>query len=194
MSLYGSNTAQGSSVMSDFASNPFQSMFFNTQSQMLNKNISQQQQSSNSTMLNNARQFGSGGSNPYLASLMAQSNRAYSGMQAQGFNSLLGSAAQNRMGAASSLMNFQPLQTGGSNVQTTSGLGTWLPQLIGGGLGALTGGLFGGGGMMQSPTASSGGMGSTPTAGSMGQNPFLQQQSSPNTSSLIAPPSFGAGG
>lgn len=49
-----------------------------------------------------------------------------------------------RRQTTSQAAGYKPLQTGGTQTQTTSGLGTWLPQVVGAGLGAAAGFATGG--------------------------------------------------
>lgn len=190
--------AQGQALggLQEFAGNPFASSFFNTLAQMQRGNIGQQGQSNIASMLQNARTSGMSGSSPYMQSLMAQQARSQSGQQAQGFNALLSQMPGLRMQALGMLQGgFNPLQTGGSQQQSykgnmsgqqsgqqtqqMSGLGTWLPQLIGGALGAA-GGFMGGGPISAAmKNATSGGFPS-PSGGQGGgfgslnlQNPFM---------------------
>ena len=97
-------------------------------------------------------------------------------------NALLLGAAQNRQTSLGNAMSYRPLQTGGKQVQSTSGLGTWLPQVAGMALAAATGGMSGGkpiGGPKGPPSSSpfmsnagyqnwlGGGDSSTPQSGDM---------------------------
>ena len=56
-------------------------------------------------------------------------------------NNLLLNAANTRNQAIGSAMSYSPLQTGGTNTQYASGLGTWLPQVLATAGGAAQGGL-----------------------------------------------------
>ena len=195
-------TAQGQALggLQSWAQNPLQNSFFNTLAQMQRQNVGQQGQSAVQSLLQNALTSGfgqaGGGGSPYMQSLMAQQSRAQSGQQAQGFNALLAQMPQYQLQALGALQGgFNPLQTGGTQnqsykgnmtgqqnsqqTQQMSGLGTWLPQLLGGGLGALSsfmgsgsglskgGGNMGFGSAMQPPSGGAG-FGSLST-----QNPFL---------------------
>jgi hypothetical protein len=62
---------------------------------------------------------------------------------------------------------YKPLQTGGTQTQTTSGVGTWLPQVIGAGVGAAAG--FATGGMS---TLASGAFGAAKSAAGGSFSPF----------------------
>lgn len=84
------------------------------------------------------------------ASLLSGLSRQSAGTRQQGFFNNFQNAQSNMWNSASLLSSIQPLGTGQTNVQKTSGLGTWLPQLagaaIGAGMGMMTGGMTGGGG------------------------------------------------
>lgn len=184
--------------LQSWAQNPLQNAFFNTLAQMQRANVGQQGQSAMQSLLQGARTSGFNTSSPYMQSLMAQQGRAQSGQQAQGFNALLSQMPQYQLQALGALQGgFGPLQTGGTQQQSytgtqsgrqtgqqtqqMSGLGTWLPQLAGGLLGAASGFMGGGGpllsrgggsmnfGGMPSPTSSMGGIGSlqVPNIGDM---------------------------
>lgn len=90
----------------------------------------------------NASGFGEG--SPFAQSQTDKAMRMNSGLQAQAFIQNLFAADQRRQNATTRAMGYQPLQTGQNNVTTTSGLGTWLPQVAGMGLSAAMGGLGGG--------------------------------------------------
>jgi hypothetical protein len=110
---------------------------------------------------------------------------AGSNMQSNAFNSSVNSALQNRGIAMASMQAYQPLQTGQTTNQSTGGLGTWLPQLVGAGLGAAMPGLNSmmGGGSFSSGYGGGGGGGAAPTSGNMtpqmappsnyGPNPYM---------------------
>lgn len=71
---------------------------------------------------------------PTSGSNGAAFSRGVSSFGAQTNNNLLIGGAQMRNQAIGASMNYRPLQTGGKQVQSTSGLGTWLPSVIGAGL------------------------------------------------------------
>lgn len=134
----------------------------------------------------------------------ASQARAGAANQGQMTNNLLLGAAQNRNQSLMAAMNYRPLQTGGTQVQQTSGLGTWLPQVIGMGakigMGFLTGGasMAAGGGTPFSSGAGqqgfndwqSSGFGGAPITG---QNSFLQSSFDPNSAPQI-PDNYGFSG
>lgn len=150
--------------LSSMFSNPMGSPFFNQQLQASTKAASglAGRNMGNALSQFNSSGIGSGSMNSGLrSSLMGGLNRYSSGLQFQGFNNAVNNAQTNMWNSAqlgSSL--FQPFQTGasttgnytgnssgtsnGTQTQTTGGLGTWLPQLVGAGLGLASGGLTGG--------------------------------------------------
>ena len=140
-SAYNSLIPQYSNTMSQFMNDPMKSTFFNQMLGMGQANIGQQNQTSMNQLTRNAMGMG-GGQNPYLQSLMAQQGRGASAQNANLCGSLLNNASNTRFAAAGNAGAFQPLQTG--STQTTGGLGSWLPQLMGAGLG-MAGGFLGGG-------------------------------------------------
>lgn len=195
------NQMQGGigSNLQDFMNNPMQSSFFNTQLQMAQKANAQRGSANNQMLLQNSRTGGYNGNLPaFMQSQLAQQNRSTSANNANSFNNLLLGANQLRFGATQSAMNYKPLQTGNTNVQSQTGLGTWLPQLAGAAMSAATmgmgGGMTGGGGQgggfysgansgpqgMSNPFSgvSGGNMGVGP-APDFGSNPFMGQSYTP---------------
>lgn len=186
MSAYNTMTPEMQQVLSMYMSNPLTASYFQQQLGMANRSIGKSGQANMSTMLQNARQFGTGGNNAFLQSQIAKQGRATSGQQSDAFTQLLLGAEGNRRWAGGAAAGYSPLATGqtGHSTEKTSGLGTWLPQLAGAGLGFLTGGASS---MFSSPFAQSGGFGHTPTSGS----PFagaLSLQSSPNPGGSLVNP------
>lgn len=162
MAAYNQMTPQAASNMTQFMNNPLQSSFFQSNLGIANKNTAQQGSTQMQTLLNNmkANMGTSSQSSPFFQSQTAQQGRFNSGQQQNNFMSLLNNANQLRMGATQGALGYQPLQTG--NTQTTSGLGTWLPQLAGGALGALSG---------------MGGMGGAASASQVANSPFIPSMS-----------------
>lgn len=188
MSAYNTMTPQMSQIMQMYMSNPLTASYFQNQLGMANKQIGQQGQSQMMTLMNNARQFGSQGNNPFLQSQMAMQGRATSANQGNAFNQLLMGAEGNRRWAAGASSGYSPLATGatGKSTEQTSGLGTWLPQLAGAAIGgissAFTGGASGalggfGGAVASTPRPGSPFTGALGLQGSPSPslvNPFLQ--------------------
>ena len=172
MAAYNQMTPQMASNMMQFMTNPLQSSFFQTNLGMANKNTSQQGSSMMQTLMNNMKSLGSGATNsPFFQSQVAQQGRMQSGQMQNNFVNLLNNANQMRMSATQGAAGYQPLQTG--NTQTTSGLGTWLPQLLGGGLGAISG-LASGGGSAASQVSAA--------------NPFMASSMTPNSFAASSTP------
>lgn len=144
----------------DFMNNPLQSSFFNTQLQMANKQNAAAFGANNQTMLQNQAAGGATGNvNAFTQSNLLRNQRALSGANAGSFNNLLLGANQLRFGATQAAGSYRPFQTGQTQTKTQSGLGSWLPQVAGAGLG-LAGAAFGMpglGGMSPNSQNSSGG-------------------------------------
>lgn len=185
MDAYNKMTPQMAQVIQMYMSNPLTASYFQNQLGMANKQIGQQGQSDIFTLLHNARSAGQGGNNPYLQGQLAKQGRAGSANRANAFTQLLLGAEGNRRWAAGGAGGYQPLQTGATmnstQTQKTSGLGTWLPQVAGIGLGLATGGLgFAGGAIASTPRPGSPFEGalalqsSTPFKGQGLVNPFLK--------------------
>lgn len=163
MNAYNQVIPQAANVWSAFMQNPLQNSFFQQNQQLANNQIGQGSQSQLTTMLNNMRQLGvggTGGSSPFLSSMLAQQGRGTSAQMSNSFMQNLLGTNQLRMSAANSAGGFNPLATGQTG--TTGGLGSWLPQLAGTALGALSGG--GGAQMFQNPFGAGSGFGGTPPA------------------------------
>lgn len=168
-------------------SNPFSSPFFNLNMQQQTKGATQVGGRNTMNALTNFQRSGMGGTSMgggAMQSLLAGLGRSNSALQYQGFMNAANQAQGDRWNAASLGSSlFQPLTTGSKGTQTTGGLGTWLPQLVGAGLGVASGfmggakGGAGGGGGGGNPFGAgaipqgsgfSGGMwGAAPGAGSL---------------------------
>jgi len=176
-------------AIQDEIQNPYSSMFFNTQLAMGNQGLQAQESAGNQSMLQRARALGINPSSPLFAQMMAQQQRGQQGRQSNMFNNLLLQAGQLRQGAIGQAGAYRPMQTGETTTQKKSGLGTWLPQAIGAGLG-IAGAAFGmpglGGGMGGGGNADFGAAG-----GIMPQSGFNPGYSLPTQG--IADP-FGSGG
>lgn len=163
-------------TLKGYMQNPFGNPFFQTQQQMGTRQAQNLGQTSMSNILRNlqASGFGGGASSPFAMEMMQNQGRANSGLQAQlGFLNPVQNALGMQQWATGAAENYRPLQTGQNTTEKTGGLGTWLPQVLGGaaaiGLAPFTGGasLAGLGGAM----GGRGGGGGMPTYGSSGM-PF----------------------
>lgn len=194
------------STWSPMVSNPFNNSQYNMGLQMQTNTANQLGMNAVQNAMRNFNMAGTGDlTGGARASLLSGLSRQTSNLRQQGFMSNFQTAIGQQQFGTNVLGNMQPLQTGNTQVQKTSGLGTWLPQLIGAGLGFATGmggggglgSLFGGGG-------SGGGGGFSPTGamnaqqlGSGGLGSFMQNTGF-NAGSLYnsmgGPSGFGGGG
>ncbi len=149
MNAYNQMTPAFSQMAMGYMNNPFQNPFFQQQQQMGNQQANLMGGSAMSNIARNWTASGMGTSNnPAMLEMMQNQSRANSGMRANlGFLNPMQNAftAQQNFGQMAS--QFRPLQTGQTQTQKQSGLGTWLPQLIGAGIGiagmGMTGGMSG---------------------------------------------------
>jgi hypothetical protein len=159
-------------TINSYMTNPFGNPFMQTQQQMGTRQAQNMGGTQMSGLLQNMTNSGMQGGASSPAGLEMQQNqaRANTGQQANlGFLAPMQNALgmqQNAMGLAE---NYRPLQTGQNQTQSTGGLGTWLPQLMGAAVGGLTGmgglgSLFGGGGGGGGQYAGAGMMPSAPQA------------------------------
>src|SRR6185312_9901643 len=142
MNQYLSNIATTMPWLRNNVTNPYGSDAFKQESAINQDNALNVGARNKSNLLNNAAALGYGTSGGLFQSMLARAGRDTSNLQAQGFRSAVGNANTRQMQSAGMLNAFQPLMTGSkgsfTNTQTTSGLGTWFPQVIGAGLSAAT--------------------------------------------------------
>lgn len=159
------------STVNSYMMNPFSNPFFQTQQQMGYRTAQQQNQTNMSNISRNSFMSGLSPNNPAMLEMMNNQMRAGTANSANlGFLNPVQNAftaQQNAMGMAGS---FRPLQT--SQTQTQSGLGSWLPQLLGAGLG-MAGSIFSGGASSAAGGAMSGTMGAMNAALTPMQSPFF---------------------
>lgn len=145
MNAYNSMMPGYASTVNSYMNNPFSNPFFQQQQQMGTNQANNMGQSAMSNLTGNLQASGIQQNSPAALQMMQQqqmnnsANRANLGFLAPTQNAL--TMQQSAMQQAGS---FKPLQTG--QTQTQGGVGSWLPQILGGALGAVTGGLLGGGG------------------------------------------------
>src|SRR5574337_1640573 len=179
---------------------PMKAGYLNMLLQQGLKGASQQGAVQQQNLMQNLAAGGFGGQNlnPFLQSQIGKIGRATSGMKAQDYMNTLLQGANLRMGAASQASGFGPLQPGSTQVQQQSGLGTWLPTVLGAGLNFATGGglgmlggMFGGSPMTtQFPTT----MNSLNYGPGFGQLPEMGVGSMPSYNAGVPQMPFGAGG
>lgn len=159
--------------LSQMFSNPTKSPFFTQQLQQNQKAAGQTSGLQSKNALTNFQMSGIGGGSMgggAYQSLLAGLGRNSSQNAYSAWNSTMNNANQNMWNAGSLGSSFfgNPLVTGGNstNKQTTGGLGTWLPQVLGAGLGIASGGLFGGGaGATSGPFNLASGLGASQASG-----------------------------
>lgn len=179
LNAYHSLLAPAQSALTDYMQNPLQSTAFDQRNQLANQNAFALASRNKSNILANSGTFASGNMPAYLQSALGRNSRALSATQSNSFLQNLLYADQTRQSATNSALGFRPLQTGGTSsgtmsgtqTQQTSGLGTWLPQLVGAGLGIA--GTLAGGGIGKAAGATSGlfsGGSSSAMSGSIANN------------------------
>lgn len=166
-------------TLTSYMQDPYKNGFFNQTLAMGQRQIGSQTSTQYANLRARLNQGGWGngtGDNPaFAASMNNQIMRANSGNQATMLNSLLSQYGTQRLQAAGMANALQPLNTGqtgnssGTSTSQTSGLGTWLPQVLGAAVGgvasAATGGLMGGGGTSSGAGYGSGNNNIYPTGG-----------------------------
>lgn len=166
MSTYNALQGPMSSLLNSNISSPYNNTGFNTrmaQGTAANRGFGASAGAS-TRQANSA--LGTTGGTAFNNYQTASQGRANAANQGQMSNNLILGAAQNRNQSLSAAMNYRPLQTGGTQVQQTSGLGTWLPQVIGAGISAA-GTAFGMPGLGKA-------FGGTPFSSGAGQQGFNQ--------------------
>jgi len=168
MGVYQGLQSQFGNAISSEINNPYGNMAFNTQLGMMRQQQGASGASQNQATLQRMQAMGVNPQSAFFQSQMGKNQRQQMASTGQGYNNLLLQAQQLRQSAIGQAGSYRPLQTGSTQVQQQSGVGSWLPQVLGGALGiaggAMTGGMssmFGGGG--------GGGMGAFSMGG--GQNP-----------------------
>lgn len=143
LNAFNAMQPQVQALLQQYMSNPLAAVnpIYNLSGQLAQRNAARLGQSAMSNLSNNMAASGFGGVNmpAFMQSQIAAQNRATSGLQANAFlqNQLAKNQAalgvqQFGLGGAQS---YRPLVTGGTNVESQSGLGSWLPQVLGAGLG-----------------------------------------------------------
>lgn len=155
--IYDSLTGSGSNFLQDLIKNPFSNPSYKLGLGQSQRGAQAQGQNSIQALLSQMRTSGMSGNsgNAFQMAQTAKAGRASAGMMSQANIQNIFQALSRQQGAAGQAMAFSPLLTGesGHSTQQQGGLGTWLPQLLGAGLGAagsmFTGGMSGGmGGIM----------------------------------------------
>ena len=179
MAAFESLTPAGAGGLLDLINDPRKSVAFNENLASTNRMLGGLASRNMGNWTANQAALGAAPDPLRNAEMISQIGRQSSGAQANAFLGLLSQANAMRGNAITSALGYNPLQIGESGEEEsteaikrtgkdvteekTGGLGTWLPQVIGMGLGAVTGGMTGG----WSPTNILGGaMGQKPSAAS----------------------------
>lgn len=174
MSNFHLLNASGTNVMQDYMKDPLKASYFQNQVGMMNRFSQQIGQRGMNSLL--GRGIMGGGQMPgWMSSNMARIGRSTGAMQSQNVLTALMNAEQRRSQAAGQALNDRPLQTGQHTEDQTSGLGTWLPQVIG--MGAQAALAFGTGGASLGASMAAKGAGAGIAGGMAGANAFFNRGS-----------------
>jgi hypothetical protein len=186
---YNSLIGSGTGVLQGYMNNPFGNPTYQLGAAASQKGASQAGQNNMGMLQQLFKTNGMGGTagQGFMAGQNAQMGRANQSMMSQANLGNIQSALSRQMAATGMGMSFSPQMTGQSgtsnSTQSTSGLGTWLPQLLGSAAGMAMGGFGGGGGSSPTaaPSASPSGMPtSNPFAGFTNYNPGLNNPAAMN--------------
>lgn len=190
MDSYNSMMPSFSNAVNGYMNNPFSNPFFQTQQQMGNNQANMMGQTAMSNISRNNSMSGIASNSPAALEMMNNQSRQNSSNRANlGFLSPMQNAFTAQQNSMSMAGNFKPLQTG--QTQTQSGLGSWLPSLLGGGLSMLTGGLMGKGG---AGGAAMGAMSGTMGAMNAAMSPMQSGMGGSNNPFTFQAPGAGVGG
>lgn len=143
MNAFNSLQPGVSNTLNAYMNSPYSSGLFNLKLQQSLAQANQLGQRGASNVAQNLQSggFGGGNLNAFQSSMLNSAARNQSALASIAYqNALLGSQ-QLQLQATQGAMGYRPLATGQTNQQTQSGLGTWLPQVAGLGLGLATGGV-----------------------------------------------------
>ena len=181
-SMYNQLISGGGNVLSGYINNPFGNSAYTMGAQQSQAGAQQAGQNNMNSLMQNMKTSGLSGQGGagFKQAQMAQTGRANQSMSSQANIQNVMQALQRQMQASATGLSFSPQLTGQSGQfsqqQSSSGLGTWLPQLLGAGLslgtmGSTAGASAGGGASAMSQVPS---FGSGPNSNFMNSlnNPF----------------------
>lgn len=177
--IYGSLTGAGGGVLNQYMVNPFNNPFFNIGTGQAQRGAQQMGANAIQALMQNQKVSGLSGQagQGFQQAQLGRIGRSTLSMGAQGNMANVMAALNRQMQATGMGMSFQPLLTGekgqSQSVQQTSGLGTWLPQLLGTAAGMAMGGFGGAGAAAMAPA-----MGGTQGMMSGGYAPQISSLSS----------------
>lgn len=170
-SVYDQLIQGGGNVLSGFINNPFGNAMYQMGAGQAQQGAKQLGNQNMQTLNQNQTVQGLGGQagQGWLGAQQAQTGRANQALSSQANVSNVLAALQRQMAATGMGMSFSPQLTGQSGnfsqTQSTSGLGTWLPQLLSAGMGMGLAGINAAQGNDSTPFGSVGGV-SNPGLGS----------------------------
>lgn len=139
--IYNQLTGAGSKQLLDLINNPFSNPLYSLGLGQSMKGAGAMGNNAMQALMQNFKQGGFGGNagNGFMAAQMGKIGRMNLSNRANANTSNVMNALQRQLTATGMGMSFNPLLTGekgkSNSTQTESGLGTWLPQLLGAGLG-----------------------------------------------------------
>lgn len=155
--MYNQLVSGGGNVLKGYINDPFGNAFYNLGAGQSQRGAQQAGANNMAALRQLMRTSGFGGQAGagFSAAQQARTGRANSAMSSQANTSNVLAALQRQMMAAGTGLSFSPQLTGqtGNFSQTsqTSGLGTWLPQLMSGAISAGMGAMTGGASMAMNP-------------------------------------------
>lgn len=118
----------------DYMNDPRKASYFTQQIQLLSKANQGLLTRNTQNILTQAGQRGITPNSALTSSLLGRAARGSSANMNNSYLQALMQAEGNRKWATNQAQGYTPLRTGQTDVTKTSGLGTWLPQVIGGAL------------------------------------------------------------
>jgi hypothetical protein len=126
VNTYNSLIGSAGSALTQNINNPTSNSFFQSQVGNMSSAVNTMGANSNAALVQRSNALGISQNSPAFAAQMGQNQRQVMANQGQGYNNLLLGALGTRMQSLNTAMNFRPLQTGGTQVQSTGGLGQYV--------------------------------------------------------------------
>lgn len=170
--LYDKLIGSSGDLLQSWMNNPFGNALYKLGLGQSQRGAQLQGQNAFGVLNNNAKISGFGGNagNGFLEAMRSRIGRSNQSMFSQATTGNVMNALNRQMQATQMGLMFNPLVTGekghSESVQTTSGLGTWLPQLLKGGLSAAMALGTGGASLAAGPSAA--GIASLPASSGFG--------------------------
>jgi hypothetical protein len=137
MTAYNAFQPQAQNVLSEYAKPLDTNAFFKTNLQLALGNTQTLGRRNMDNLLLRTNLFNGNAPSGFAQSLLATQTRNNSALDASAWLTAMTQAESDRKWATTNMLGYRPLQTGQTqdSVEKTSGLGTWLPQVVGAGLG-----------------------------------------------------------